>query len=72
MSDFIQVVKDLATRLDTLPSRKETLRKCVEEKLLHSEEMYLKQINDARDYLLSRDNLKVVKTIARENKKKGV
>ena len=72
MSDFSQIVNDLATKLNSLPSRQETLKKCIQEKLQYSEEMYLSQVEKARNYLLSRDNLKVIKTIVRENKKKGV
>lgn len=72
MSDFIQIVNDLATKINSLPSRQVVLKKCIQDKLKFSETMYLNQIKEARNYLLSRDNLKVVKTIARENKKKGV
>lgn len=72
MSNFSQVVQELAIKIKSLPSRQETLVKCIEEKLAHSEDMYNSQIQEAYNYLLSRDNLKVVKTIAREDKKKGV
>jgi len=72
MNDFCKIVYELATKIENLPSRKETLEKCVEEKLLFSDTMYKEQIEESKKYLLSRDNLKVVKTIARENKKKGV
>lgn len=72
MNNFTKIVNDLNLRLKTLPKRKETLVKCIQDKLLHSEDMYNEQIQAAYKYLLSRDNLKVLKTIARENKKKGV
>lgn len=72
MNNFTKIVNDLNLRLKTLPKRKETLVKCIQDKLLHSEDMYNEQIQEAYKYLLSRDNLKVLKTIARENKKKGV
>jgi len=72
MNNFSQVVQELAIKINSLPSRQETLTKCVEEKLVHSEDMYNSQVQEAYNYLLSRDNLKVVKTIARENKKRGV
>ena len=70
MSNFIKIVNELHLILTTLPKRKETLTSCIVDKLSHSEEMYNQQINDAYKYLLSRDNLKVVRTLAKENKKK--
>lgn len=43
--------------------------KCVEEKLANSEAVYQRAVKAAADYILSRDNLKVLKTLEREQKK---
>ena len=72
MSNFVNKVISMYVELKVIPSRKETLEKCVQNRLANSEDIYNEQIRLAYSYLLSRDNLKVAKTIVRENKKKGV
>ena len=49
--------------------KEELLQACIESKLAASEEEYTKTLELTQEYLLSRDNLKVLKTIEREQKK---
>ena len=68
MSRFVTIVEGLSLRLATLPSRKQTLSYCIQSKLQHSYDMYNDELQDSFGYLLSRDNLKVVKTMARQKR----
>ena len=72
MSSFASKVMSMHLDIKLIPPREETLKKCIQNRLLNSEDIYNEQIRLAYKYLLSRDNLKVAKTIVRENKKKGV
>ena len=47
----------------------ELMKACIESKLAASEEEYNRTLELTQEYLLSRDNLKVLKTIEREQKK---
>lgn len=67
---LIDTLREISKELGSLPSRKDTLTKCITQKLNNSKELYQHQIRKAYEYLLMRDNLKVVKTLARESKKK--
>lgn len=70
MSDFVNRVTEMVGEIGSIPPRQETLSHCIERKLLHSDDMYNSQVMEAYNYLLSRDNLKVIRTIAKENKRK--
>lgn len=70
MSDFVDRVTEMVGEIGSIPPRQDTLSCCIERKLLHSDDMYNSQVMEAYNYLLSRDNLKVIRTIARENKRK--
>lgn len=72
VSSFVGHVHTLAIKLMRLPNRQETLERCISEKLRHSEDIYNEQLKEAYEYLLSRDNLKVVRAIAKARKGKGV
>ena len=64
-----KIARQIYVELLGVPSREETLERCIKGKLDNTDELYNKQIELAYNYLMSRDNLKVVKTIARESKK---
>ena len=68
---LIDTLREISKELSSLPSRKDTLAKCIAQKLNNSVELYQHQIRKAYEYLLMRDNLKVVKTLARERKKRN-
>lgn len=69
---FKDEVMQIHKEISSIPTRDETLNKCIKSKLLNSDNMYIAQINKAYKYILSRDDIKVSKTIIRENKKKGI
>lgn len=66
---FANVIKDFKERLYKLPSKSDVFQGCVKEKLDNSYEMYLFNLKKMYNYLLYRSNLKVLKTINREEEK---
>lgn len=64
-----KIARQIYVELLGVPSREETLERCIKERLDNTDELYNRQIELAYNYLMSRDNLKVVKTMARESKK---
>ena len=63
------MITKLKTRLYNLPSRIDTLKVCISEALDTSYNNYLNNLEKNYKYLLYRDNLKVMKTLNREQKK---
>ena len=64
-SNFGRMVAELGRSISEIPSRGSTLMSCIESKLRNSYDMYNEKLQEAFDYLLSRDNLKVIRTISR-------
>lgn len=62
---FSEIVREMRQDLKNIPSREKTLSNCIQNKLTYTEEMYKEQMDKAFEYICSRDNLKVIKTIAR-------
>lgn len=55
--------------LNSLPTREEVFKESINEKLKVSEDCYETLMNDIHNYILMRDNLKVIKAMARLSKK---
>lgn len=69
---FVKVLYNILDDLNGLSNREETFKKCIAARLNTSYELYLDGLEKERKYLLSRSNLKVVKNIEREAKRKEV
>lgn len=66
MSNFAEILKDFKDRLYSLPSKQEVMSIVIKEKLDNSYNNYKNNLEKTYNYILSRNNLKVLRTLKRE------
>ena len=66
---FKETLSEFKSLLYNLPTKEQVLGKCIKGKLDNSYDNYAKNLEKTYKYLLKRSNLKVLKTIDREQKK---
>ena len=69
-NNLTQIIARLKETLYSLPSKEETLKISVTERVEGAHEIYVENIQKNFNYLLTRNNLRLLKTIKREQKRK--
>lgn len=66
---LVQTLLKIKEDLLKIPKSNKTLEKCIKNRLAISEDTFKESKESVVNYILSRDNKKVIKTLAREAKK---
>jgi hypothetical protein len=67
---ILEETKDILTSLESLSrTPKQTMKDCIKQTLVKSTITYNNTLQEAQDYLLTRNPMKVLKTITKEQKK---
>lgn len=64
------IIAGIKKDLYSIPTREQTLKMAVTEKVEHARELYLRNIEKNFNYLLTRNNLRLLKTLKREQQRK--
>lgn len=64
------IIAGIKKDLYSIPTREQTLKAAVAEKVEHAQELYLRNIEKNFNYLLTKNNLRLLKTIKREQQRK--
>ena len=66
MSNFVNELYNIRSKLETFVSKDDEFEKCCKFKFLRNIDMYSSDVHKTEKYFLSRNTLKVLKTIEKE------